>query len=157
MKQNNNAIKQIDLSKIDVNKFPNQFVGCVILTKDKKILLQKRGDDWKNFPGYLAEFGGRIEPGETPMQALIRELNEELGANVKKSELVNFGAITELMSNHYELIHCFFWEDKSGSITGCYEGEAAYFDEVELILKQKKITDGLRWLLNECVKINLLK
>lgn len=145
------------VSKIDQEKFSNQFVGCVVLTRDNKILLQQRALNWKYFPGYIAEFGGRIELGETPIQTLIRELKEELGADVKESETVSFGAITEEMAEHDDLIHCYFWHDKMGTITGCYEGEARYFDDVNSVLSETRLTDGLRWLLNECKERNLLK
>tara|TARA_R110000868_G_scaffold208838_5_gene458390 strand:- start:21 stop:233 length:213 start_codon:yes stop_codon:yes gene_type:complete len=66
-------IKHIDILTTDISRFADRFVGCIILTKDNKILLQQRGHDWKKHPGYLCEFGGRIEGCETPIEALILE------------------------------------------------------------------------------------
>lgn len=51
-------------------------VGAILL-RDNKILCAKRGQS--KFLANLWEFpGGKIEPGETPQEALIRELQEEL-------------------------------------------------------------------------------
>lgn len=50
---------------------------CIFYTPDKRILLQDRrdrskvGEEW----GF---FGGSIEEGETPEQAMLREMQEEL-------------------------------------------------------------------------------
>jgi len=101
-------IKLVDLAKIKKSGYKDQFVGCVVLTKDNKILLQQRGHDFSTYPDYLCEFGGHIESGEQPTQAIIRELNEELGAFAKENEIISLGAVTEEMSNHTELIYTFF-------------------------------------------------
>lgn len=51
-------------------------VGAILI-KEGRILCAQRGGE-KSLP-YLWEFpGGKIEQGETPHQALIRELSEEL-------------------------------------------------------------------------------
>lgn len=42
------------------------------------VYLQKRDMETEHYPGYLALFGGAIEPGETPEQAMRREIAEEL-------------------------------------------------------------------------------
>jgi len=53
----------------------------VMILHDSKgrILLQHRTDDAPYMPGQWAYFGGGIEQGETPEQALVRESEEELG------------------------------------------------------------------------------
>ena len=50
----------------------------ILYNKDKEILLQHRAKDAKRLPDYWAFFGGGIEDGETPEQALRREIFEEL-------------------------------------------------------------------------------
>ena len=86
MKFSIDSIKIIDLTKADESSFHKRFVGCLVLTNNNKILLQQRGNDWDRFPGYLATFGGRIELEETAPQALVRELKEELGVQLKASK-----------------------------------------------------------------------
>jgi 8-oxo-dGTP diphosphatase len=143
-------IQERDLTKLDETQFKHRYVGCLILTNDQKILLQQRGVDWNHFPGYLSEFGGRIESNESPMQALIRELKEELGAQVKAADVTTLGTITEESTEHSELVYVYFWHDKDGTITGCYEGKAVYFDKIKDVLACPNIMDSVRWLLNQC-------
>lgn len=43
------------------------------------LILTTRRDDLRTHAGQVAFPGGRIDPGETPVQAALREANEELG------------------------------------------------------------------------------
>ena len=54
----------------------------IIFDQKKKVLLAKRQDfPFWNLPG------GRVEKGETPDEALAREVKEEIGAEVKSKKL----------------------------------------------------------------------
>ena len=150
-------IKLVDLKNIDESAFTRRCVSCLILTRDNKILLQQRGTDWQTFPGCLAAFGGTIDSNETPIQALVRELHEELGAKVNVDEIVSLGAATEGVTHYKELNYLYFWHDKDGTITGCYEGEARYYDDVKAPLSHPKIMDDVQWLLRECRQRKLIK
>lgn len=141
-------IRAVDLSSADKNQFIRSGSGAIILTHDHKFLLQQRGQDWHSFPGKLSTFGGCMDAGETPLQTLQRELNEELGAIVTYA--VFLGAYTEKATNYTELCHGFFWHDKAGTITGCYEGAPVYFATPEEALSQPNLMDDVRWLLGEC-------
>lgn len=58
--------------------------AAILVTADGRYLLQLRDRDrpiW--FPGFWGLFGGALEPGETPEQALVRELDEELGLRIE--------------------------------------------------------------------------
>ncbi len=91
------------------------------------------------------------------MQAVIRELNEELGAVAGEKDVIFIGAVTEAFTDHSEVIFLHFWHDKSGTITGCYEGEAVYFRDVDEALARFKIMDYAAWLLHKCRVMGLLK
>jgi 8-oxo-dGTP pyrophosphatase MutT (NUDIX family) len=54
-------------------------VAIAILYRDNKFLFQLR-DDIPNivYPAHWGFFGGHLDPGETPDEAVIRELQEEI-------------------------------------------------------------------------------
>jgi 8-oxo-dGTP diphosphatase len=58
------------------------------VTQDSKIFIQDRHGHKKPDWGY---FGGSIEEGESPVQAVIRETKEELSIDIQESDLINLG------------------------------------------------------------------
>ena len=58
--------------------------AAVLLRPDGSFLLGQRAAD-TFYAGYWEFPGGKVEPGETPAQALVRELEEELGIYVVQS------------------------------------------------------------------------
>lgn len=52
-------------------------VACALIDRDGRILVTERPKD-KDFAGMWEFPGGKIEAGETPEQAIVRELYEEL-------------------------------------------------------------------------------
>ncbi len=63
-------------------------VAIAILSQDGQVLMQLR-DNIPNiiYPGYWGFFGGHLEPGETPMEALKREIQEEINYAVPAAKL----------------------------------------------------------------------
>lgn len=56
--------------------------ACALIDTDGRILLAQRPEG-KNLAGLWEFPGGKVESGETPEDALIRELHEELGIITK--------------------------------------------------------------------------
>lgn len=62
---------------------PKNAVAALIVLDDGRFLMQQRDDIQGIFyPGYWGLFGGAIEPGETAVEALVREVREELAFEV---------------------------------------------------------------------------
>ena len=57
-------------------------VACALVDADRRVLLAQRPAG-KPMAGLWEFPGGKVEPGETPEDALIRELDEELGVETK--------------------------------------------------------------------------
>ena len=57
-------------------------VAAALVDRDGRVLLQERSPG-RSMVGLWEFPGGKVEPGETPAQALIRELREELGIDVE--------------------------------------------------------------------------
>ena len=55
--------------------------AAVLLRGDGRVLLGQRAPD-TFYPGYWEFPGGKVEAGESPRDALVRELSEELGVEV---------------------------------------------------------------------------
>ena len=74
--------------------------ALALVDPDGRVLLAQRPPG-KAMAGLWEFPGGKIEPGETPEAALIREIDEELGINTKQSCL----APVSFASHDYEAFH----------------------------------------------------
>lgn len=65
----------------------NIYVVGAVITDGEKILCAQRGME-KSLPGLWEFPGGKIEEGETPQQALVREIEEEMACRIEIGEQV---------------------------------------------------------------------
>ncbi|MGV8855740.1 MAG: (deoxy)nucleoside triphosphate pyrophosphohydrolase [Devosia sp.] len=75
-------------------------VACALVDADRRVLIAQRPQG-KSLAGLWEFPGGKVEPGETPEAALIRELEEELGINTQSACL----APASFASHSYENFH----------------------------------------------------
>jgi 8-oxo-dGTP diphosphatase len=76
------ALQSVILSDFSVRQKIIEVAAAVILRVDGNFLLAQRPEG-KPYAGYWEFPGGKVEPGESPRQALARELQEELGIEVE--------------------------------------------------------------------------
>ena len=90
--------------------------AAAMLVRDSKILLGRRALGRPLYPGVWDLPGGHLKVGETPDQALIRELKEELGIVPIRFELL--GVFDELDPAKYgaHQYHVYLVTDWSGTI-----------------------------------------
>ena len=74
--------------------------ACALVDTDNRVLLARRPEG-KKMAGLWEFPGGKLDPGETPEAALIRELKEELGIDVSAACLAPFA----FASHAYEGFH----------------------------------------------------
>lgn len=74
--------------------------ACALIDADNRVLLAQRPEG-KSMAGLWEFPGGKVEQGETPEEALIRELQEELGVTTWQSCL----APLSFASHSYEEFH----------------------------------------------------
>lgn len=104
-------------------------VVAAIIKKENKILATKRG--YGEFINMWEFPGGKIEPGETKKAALIREIKEELDADIKIDE---FALTVEYIYPTFHLtMHCYICSLKD-SITLLEHNDAKWLEKMNLIL-----------------------
>jgi len=95
------------MSKIIVKIRNNTFKSAhVVILKDDKILIVRRSETDQWMPGHYGLPGGKLDPGETPTQALSRECKEEVDLNILPNNFIFLPKV----SNNKE--HAFFYTTK---------------------------------------------
>ena len=120
-------------------------VVAAIIKNEDKILATKRG--YGEFINMWEFPGGKIEPGETKKQALVREIKEELNIeiNVDKFAL----DIVYQYPNFYLFMSCFMCSIKEGSIELLEHNDGKWITKEEL--------NTLNWLPADIDAVNYLK
>jgi 8-oxo-dGTP diphosphatase len=102
-------------------------VSALLLTPDRKVIIQLR-DDKRDlpFPAHWATLGGQIESGETPEQAMRRELYEET-------------ELTLPLTYWRRIDHAYVWNGRPG-----YVENYAFVGHFDGVVSEIRLHEGQR-------------
>lgn len=109
-------------------------VGAVILDEQDKVLCVQRPEG-KNLALKWEFPGGKIEKGEAPKEALIRELNEEMGCKIE--------VLDEITTTIYE--YDFGVVELSTYYSRISEGEINLYEHVDMKWMKREEIHTLDW------------
>ena len=133
----------------DINNVPNgcyiSVVGVVSINENDEILLQKRNRFKRTNPSKWSICGGKVDLGETPLEAGVRETLEEIGILLNNEEL-KFLSMDTNEKSHFTV----YYVRKSVDLKECKLQEeeleeVKYFKIGEL---QDLDNEGFEWLEN---------
>jgi 8-oxo-dGTP diphosphatase len=120
-------------------------VICDSIKEKNKIFATARG--YGDYKGGWEFPGGKVEEGETPQEALVREIQEELDT------LIEVGPFIDTIEYDYPTFHlsmdCFWCSIKEGHLT-LKEHEAAKWLDIKTI-------DSVEWLPADITLIDKIK
>ena len=108
-----------------------QVVAGLIQDGGKVFATQRGYGDYKDFWEFP---GGKMEPGETPQQALVRELKEELAIDVSVGDFLC--TVEHDYPEFHLTMHCYFCAITGGKSPELLEHEAAQWlgrDELDTV------------------------
>lgn len=107
-----------------------QTVLAYIDINDQYLLLYRNKKKVDVNKGKWIGVGGHVEKDETPDQALVREIKEETGYNVK--HFVKRGIVYFSCETMKEEMHLYVVDKVEGELIECDEGELEFFDKKEM-------------------------
>lgn len=105
--------------------------ACALVDGDGRVLLAKRPKG-RPLEGLWEFPGGKVETGETPEQALIRELKEELSIDVSQTCLAPFTFASHAYPDFHLLMPLYVCRRWQGDVTAMEGQELSWVRAVRL-------------------------
>ncbi len=126
--ENDNMTGEIkDRDYVHENNLYHRHVSCFILNKDGEVLLQRRAVTKKKNPGIWSKTGGHVDAQETVIEALKREVMEEIGLEIKDDNLFFMNKYKSTNPNYFSYNYIYVTDKK----TDDYKLQKDEVDKVE--------------------------
>jgi len=99
--------------------------ACALIDADGRVLIAERPPG-KAMAGLWEFPGGKLEPGERPEEALIRELSEELGIAVKEACLAPLTFASHAYPDFHLLMPLYVCRRWEGQVTARHHARFAW-------------------------------
>jgi 8-oxo-dGTP diphosphatase len=106
--------------------------ACVLLDSDGRILIAKRPPG-RSLAGLWEFPGGKVEPGESPEHALIRELAEELGIEIAAADVAPLTFASHAYPDFHLLMPLFLCRRWRGTVAPHEGHELLWVKPAELV------------------------
>lgn len=106
-------------------------VACALINEYGKVLINERPVG-KDYAGYWEFPGGKVDEGETPEKAIIRELKEEINIDVTGSCLAPLSFTEKQYDNYYVVVLLYVCRRWNGHIMPMEDQELAWVNPKEI-------------------------
>lgn len=110
------------------------------------VLIEKEKPEWQK--GKYNAIGGKIEEGETPMEAMIREFEEEAFLETKQSD---WKTLCVIGTKDYEVFFFYCTHKDWRDVLSKTEEEVFHVPVMDLHTIRHRLIDNLNWLIPMCI------
>ena len=109
----------------------NLVVACALINEYGKVLINERPKG-KDYAGYWEFPGGKVDEGETPEEAIIRELREEINIDVTASCLAPLSFTEKQYDKYYVVVLLYVCRRWNGHIIPMEGQELAWVNPKDI-------------------------
>lgn len=128
-----------------------QVAVTLLQLPDGRYVLQRRTKDAPVNAGLLGFFGGHIEAGEKPKEAVVRELNEETSLDVSSLEFIPAGSFVVDREGEDVEYHLYHVEIENMDFD-VFEGEKAEPHQLGEAKYRTDLTSSVKFVVEKLVK-----
>lgn len=118
---------------------------CYVRKRGRTLMLHRVKKKEDIHEGKWNGLGGKLEPGESPEECVVREIREEAGLRIKKPRLKGFLTFPEFAKGEDWYVFVFTASDFTGRLIDSPEGDLRWVPDRDLL--KLNLWDGDRFFL----------